>query len=788
MQFKHWTNVFKMDFLINIRFNFLRHILFLVPFFLLLNVFFCQNTYSDSLGLSVSVCDSTGACGFKTPASTIAIDGSNNGPTLQTITFTFYFSNFQTHIIDDTKANTIYFKLGDISDSIFCTTTISSLTGTVICGRRDSSSTAFTDIQPVVLSVPTVSNGYSNGKLIVKLTFLNNRNLKNSDVGNPTDATTVPVYIGYDTGYLQTVNWQIDKGAFKIAPTLKSFSYDSAFQITWDNSTALSAKCINSGSNVCASSPTLSSGGAASALMTTNNSLSGYILAYWKQGASSSVTLNLKPNFVVSYVTAVSPSNTSCASPVGFDAQFLLCSPLNYTLITTDVNLDVNKTAAPNLTPTQLNSLIGSPGKVIADAPMNYVYVTSDQSSWVYSPPEGNGSRYGVTMWALNNAQSDQSSLFTTPADTTLVPNYSIQHSPVIYAIASESSGNFATLAKDASLSLSKSDCFVVTSASGDINSKSVFYWRAIRDFYFPISLTQFYYRHAKLWANYLDGHPKLKPPLNFVFEKSGYGIYHTGIFLENTKNKFEIYFKKLKKILANIWSQEASAEENVSAEVKEPEHRRILQPGYEFGFTSGILFPTEDKSYYESKYGNNFFLYRISLHGTSTFWMDHIGMSVGGSVHYDFKNKERTVDPYNGCCGPTPSNYTQTEVTSLRFMTALATLGVRYRSVNYQHVQIGFYSGVGVTRLREETLPQTSSTSGQQVPIFGVTSYQPMVEVGGNFDVSLSTIANETIATMGHQLKDVLFRLNANYDTSFSKTVTLTGYSAQAGFSFLFK
>ena len=177
----------------------------------------------------------------------------------------------------------------------------------------------------------------------------------------------------------------------------------------------------------------------------------------------------------------------------------------------------------------------------------NVVYVPGTQSSWSKGNIK-NGEIYGLMAWALNNA-------YDTSANT-VKPNYSLAHSNISYVTGI----NISLASTDKTPDLPKSkDCFVVTAASGNPNSLAVFYWRILRDEYLtPIGFTKFYYQHAQSWANWLDQHPRLKPPLNFIFETSGKGLYKLSGFWKSTTEFFSKNVTKVK----TLFIQEASAQE----------------------------------------------------------------------------------------------------------------------------------------------------------------------------------------------------------------------------------
>jgi hypothetical protein len=71
-------------------------------------------------------------------------------------------------------------------------------------------------------------------------------------------------------------------------------------------------------------------------------------------------------------------------------------------------------------------------------------------------------------------------------------------------------------MAAAADTSASVRDCFVATAASGSPSSLTVHYWRVVRDTLLdPLGLSAYYYRHARVWAAWLESRPLLKPVVN---------------------------------------------------------------------------------------------------------------------------------------------------------------------------------------------------------------------------------------------------------------------------------
>ncbi len=218
--------------------------------------------------------------------------------------------------------------------------------------------------------------------------------------------------------------------------------------------------------------------------------MSGYVVAYWKDAECSSSNFKFSPNWqAYSYSNIASYPSYTCTynqwtadKAAGGTSNDLGClnNPPALTFLSGGgVTPDANSAAIPYITANpkaDLQAMIQQPSQefpnsgytntVPGESCLHYVYFPSSQGSYTKTV-DNNNDIYGVIIWALNSASDS----------TYSIPNYSLAHSNIFYVRGV----NFtlASLMKDAALS-KKPDCFVVTAASGNPNSRAVFRRRMV--------------------------------------------------------------------------------------------------------------------------------------------------------------------------------------------------------------------------------------------------------------------------------------------------------------------
>ncbi len=629
-------------------------------------------------------------------------------------------------------------------------------------------------------ALQSIINSAQDGNLIVTATYLANEgsynpqnppaNQPNPDLG--TQFRSEPYF------------WGADKGTLLNAPTLSALARFNGLVINIVPPEDLSSVEQNAPNE---------DDGPALLLPSFDGNVSGYLLALWKaqevdgtQSCSVGGVWNFVPNpfSYNNFFTGSPPPPPTLICPyipyveaidnTGGVSNVLGCS---FSIPATAVAPYLSTSSgAPALTPEMvavpanftsteikisiLQDLINHPVTEVAVPGTCYslVYIPVNQSSYgKMNIP--NGEIYGFTSWALNSSSSEE--------DPT--PNISLKHSNIGFMTGGEF--NLASLDKDPSLTLKTNDCFIATAASGDVNSKSVFYWRILRDEYLtPIGFTKYYYRHAPQVSKWLNKHPDFKQPVNFVLENTGAAFYYSSLYSKKAFSWLKENTKDIRNTMSQWWEQAAAADE------LNPDLQRI---SYDLAITGGVFIPTDDKDLYNRYYSKS--NVDLSVASNVIFWTAPIGWSLGLKGDYAF-NTTKSDDVTLG-------NSTQLNERSLRFLSLEIIGGARFRSRKFLYLQPGVFAGVGLMRLREEGKPDGDdglnggSTKNETL---GVTQYSPVFDFGANLDVSLSTLFFYSSRELAYE-KDILLRLSAIYRVNPSKALDMSGIIINAGFAFLF-
>lgn len=727
-------------------------------FYTFLSFFFATQVYSQNLStcntntISNAICDSSKVLIY-TPGSNIATSAPPStslsiGQLQITYSVTLDASNVSGFSYDSSKWG-VYFG------------TPASLTYYNGAQTLPSGVTISIDASKV-----STSGQISAGTVIITIDFTNanpNNKLTNditSLISSTASLQIQPLYASSSniTNSALAFYWKADTGAMLYGPTISVQAQDSAFVVN-----------LNPPSSLNAATPSPSTG-TATALTSTTNSLTGYVIVYWldtdangnSTGCRANPTnwqFNMNP---VAFASAPSTNPTTCSytqyqssfktggisNALGCPSSFLT-NVLQFDSTISSVSLTSDSIAIP-YTPG-----ISNPANIPSDSYgtpsgcYNVVYIPSSQSSW----SKGNindGDIYGVVAWALNSSYP--------------TPNYSLAHSNISYITGVNIP--LASTDKDPNLPKTISDCFIVTAASGDTYSQSVFYWRILRDEYLtPLGITPFYYRHAKVWANWIDNHPKFKPILNTVFKYSGKTLYYLSGAIKKSSKTFKNIFFEIKK----AWNQEANAQDLSSNNASE-KYNLYEQPKYDFFLTAGVLFPTDDKKYYD-KYYSSQMSFLVESGANYIFWLNNLGFSVGLLGRYLSNSSQESITVLG-----TQQQYT------LNFysLTSEALIGIRYRDPCWSYLQPGIFAGAGVTRFREE------ANTGSSNNTIGVTQYSPIYEIGANLDINLVPLFSPSQGEIGFFLRDISLRLSASYNKNPTRALSSTGIFLQSGFVFL--
>ncbi len=185
---------------------------------------------------------------------------------------------------------------------------------------------------------------------------------------------------------------------------------------------------------------------------------------------------------------------------------------------------------------------------------------------------------------------------------------------------------------KTGGVSKTRSDCFVATAASGSSQSRSVHYWRIIRDTMLRDSaFVSWYYRNGPRMAGWLDNHAWLKPSLDFALEKSGQFIVSTRYFLRDVttsaKGALDVFLEGLERLFVGTAHAESSeSEENLTEPFLQPVDACFSVQATKLGMTTDKA--TWD-AYFRAK-GKSKDLYAVSFAGGYSLWSGAYGALSG--------------------------------------------------------------------------------------------------------------------------------------------------------------
>ncbi|MBX9702811.1 MAG: hypothetical protein K2X39_01530, partial [Silvanigrellaceae bacterium] len=225
-----------------------------------------------------------------------------------------------------------------------------------------------------------------------------------------------------------------------------------------------------------------------------NSTVTNYVLTYWDDSVCSNYG-----SWPFVYNSALwQAGGTAPPSNTPFDCSY---SSLTDTLgCATNIfsslfGLSENTFIIPQNIPTKT----GLNNQVSSGCYNTVLFSAIDRSSIVIDGLENNHS-YGLILWVTDSLSTDSR-----------YPNghLGLKPSEIVYATPL----NIPLASSDEDLPASrriskksKADCFVVTAASGSVESPSVVYWRIIRDKYLDaLGITPIYYRYAKQMASWLE-------------------------------------------------------------------------------------------------------------------------------------------------------------------------------------------------------------------------------------------------------------------------------------------
>lgn len=581
---------------------------------------------------------------------------------------------------------------------------------------------------------------------------------------------------GLSSAYLQN-----DKGAMKFAPTLgETTTRDGSFTM-----------------EVVAPSDTsaIEFGNENNATDVGKSNVTGYVVAYWKDSDCSS-GWKFRTNKKLTRGAVETPLSCGFLQKSARDSAASQCQLGCQTTPVTDDTFGQT-----------FDSIAVPDADVNAENPTanvgcyNVRYVPADGRSSFALDQLDNGSDYGVMVWGVDAAGG----LSRARSRCSFVRPQPIK---------------IASLEKTPGLKKTREDCFVVTAASGAIDSDSVHYWRILRDKYLDrVGFSSWYYKNGPSLAAWLNKHEKLKPAANFVFTWSAKSIVNFEILVHKSQNI-------LLKIWQSLWEQQASAQApkpaissaesnpatDAPAEVLTPAFKD--QPGNLYspsssdsqsapfvaqplGSASSSLYflieahkPTSDTALW-----NKYYPMRTPVFfaiGQTFRIIDILGeLGFGGEIHM---MSSQGKEPQSSSVD---ANGNAMSAKKIGFFAPGFALVADYRlrigSAPWFAPRIGISGGLDRFREEEakselEAKSSASSKTSDSVGTMGITDVKKVFALRGALEFSLTKLFSEDMGQTkyAYDLEDFALSLNAAYNFDYSKSLSFSGLRYGVGFAFL--
>jgi hypothetical protein len=502
------------------------------------------------------------------------------------------------------------------------------------------------------------------------------------------------------------------------------------------------------------------------------SSLSGYLVMYWNHDECTAArSWDFRANGVSDRNI---PKGTFRRSEVTFTCQYPGepkaegTSPCAFGCSVSKDAALLNKSAEEILVPA---SFPDAAGKTVKNGCYTVARIDASRSSFSVSGVE-NGSLYGVSVFALDSA--GRVGLGRSPCGAV---------TPRDIPLASKEKG----------ADISRSDCFVVTAASGDTGSAAVHYWRVARDAYIEKTpwgraAVAWYYDNGPRVARWLDAHPRFKAPLNQVFEWTGRAVVVSGRWLRRAA----VFVRRVSNEAFGL--PEARAQDSTAGVFgNDPVDGSPtgFPPSGALYVLVGVLTPTDDTALYKAYYPKKRPL-AVTL-GQTFRLLDAAGeLGVGGEVSYvgtTGKVPEKTAK--EGVAIPEDVRGRKISFYSLGLAVAL-DYRLRLSATPWLAPRVALVGGV--QRMREEVAngedPNTSGGQEGNVGNLGAEGWGGVVGARGSLEFSALKLwgADAGNVRYSYGLEDLALSLYVSYTKDFAKKMLrVSGVQGGAGFVFLF-
>ncbi|MBM3382984.1 MAG: hypothetical protein FJY29_11145 [Betaproteobacteria bacterium] len=487
------------------------------------------------------------------------------------------------------------------------------------------------------------------------------------------------------------------------------------------------------------------------------SNVSGFVVVYWKDSECRGSGWTFKPNKVFDRTAANSDLN--CTYP-GLDTAISGSNSCNLGCSTDVGDSFFGKAANDIAVPPEFPTETGA-DNAIKRGCLNIVRVASDGRTSFAVNNATNGGTYGAMVYPLDSSGG----LGMTRSRCSKLEPFNVE---------------FASTRKSPGLGKSKSDCFVATAASGSSQSKSVHYWRILRDTWLDrLGLSSVYYRYAPSWAAWLEDNPAYKPTVNAALEWSGRNLVKLSQWMHRFGESMDSSMQNISLFLSKLVGSEARADTSVpqtdNSGLKHPRGSAFTT----LTIGGGQIRPSADKDLYDLSYkdkkpaflfvGQTFRL--VDLSGELGLGYEFTGLSMKGTS----SDTPKTPVSLGGYGGGITGEY-------------------RLRIGAYPWVAPRISGVYGMMRMREEAeavSSDTSSSSGtSDISPSGTTPvWQRYTTFRFFLDVSIPRLYgdDENLIRYGYQVEDMTLSFFGGLNTNDGKIISTSGLQLGGAISFMF-
>lgn len=330
-------------------------------------------------------------------------------------------------------------------------------------------------------------------------------------------------------------------------------------------------------------------------------------------------------------------------------------------------------------------------------------------------------------------------------------------------------------------------DCFVVTAASGNSNSRAVYYWRAVRDIYLEgTAFKRWYMRNGPVMAKWLEQQTSLKSPLESILAVSGWAIVEahdaSAALRQRLLKNVSVVFGSL----SQLFFSTAEAAENTTVTSPAAPNQWSGSSWTNITFTGGLIRTSQDADYYDAFYDKR---PPTRFMVSQTFRLVDVSGELNLGYGFSYTSLSGNV-PETSPNGESINEKIVGRVISFYSLGAYGVFEYRYRVGVEPFLWPRLTIGGGVERTREEaSMPSDYDNSNGEWDPEGTTVTAPLIFARLSVEFSLSElgIGDRQALGDGYGANEFALALYGEYISDLSsKRLSLSGLGVGAGISLL--